>query len=124
MVYHELGRHPLICNRLSKIFKYWSKLRTTDNEILQACYNQMFTDCTNRANCSNWLANVKTKLFELGLGNLWTNQKEVNTPHSLLVCKTRVLDQSLQAMKTSFSSSKFLLYRNIITPDHCLQMYF
>ena len=29
----------------------------------------------------------------------------------------------MQAMKTSFISSKFLLYRNIITPDHCLQMY-
>jgi hypothetical protein len=123
MVYHELGRHQLSNMRWLKIFKYWTKVLRTQNDLLNACYQQMYSECENRLNCSNWLSSVKKKMFQLGLGNWWVNQNECNLDHFLSKCKTRITDVSLQTMKASFSSSKFLIYKNIITQDHSIQNY-
>ena len=41
LVYFELGRFPLYITRKLKIIKYWLKLRSSDNCILKACYDEM-----------------------------------------------------------------------------------
>jgi len=39
-VYSELGRYPLQFTRKLRIFKYWLKLRNTDNCILNCIYDE------------------------------------------------------------------------------------
>jgi hypothetical protein len=43
-VYGELGRMPLICTRMLKIVKYWFKVRSSKNIILQTTYMEMLNN--------------------------------------------------------------------------------
>jgi hypothetical protein len=40
-VYYELGRFPLEIDKKRKIFKYWLKIRKSNNCILRTCYQEM-----------------------------------------------------------------------------------
>ena len=51
-IYSELGRFPLQIIRKLRIFKYWIKLRNTNNIILRAVYEDM------EQNKDGWLMKV------------------------------------------------------------------
>ena len=70
MIYSELGRLPLHVIRKFKILKYWVKILSTDNCILQQCYQEMLINIDT----NNWLSGVRDILCELGLLNIWYSQ--------------------------------------------------
>jgi hypothetical protein len=55
MVYFELGRLPLTVNMKLRIFKYWLKLRTTENSILKASYENLV------ARNDKWILNINQR---------------------------------------------------------------
>ena len=73
-IYCELGRFPLQIIRKQRIFKYWIKLRNTNNIILRAvglCEDmEKYKD--------GWLMKVKQELNELDLRYIW-NLPNVDT---------------------------------------------
>jgi len=66
-VYGELGHLPLIVSRKIRIFKYWLKVQSSNNIILQSCYNEMldYDDAWVVYTC------IRNELFNLGLGCIW-----------------------------------------------------
>jgi hypothetical protein len=59
MVYFELGRLPLTV----KNFKYWLKLKTTDNCVFKSCYENLV------ARNDKWILHLKNELTSLGSEN-------------------------------------------------------
>ena len=95
MVYHELGRLPLIFTRKCRIFKYWFKILTTSNCILRNCYDYLYDElerCPN--NKCNWLYFVKNELLTIGLGYVWYNQNFITdmTDAFFVIVKQRLHD--------------------------------
>jgi hypothetical protein len=109
MMYVELGRYPMRVSRVFNMIKYWSKLLTTNNCILKACYDTLYDLCEFN-NQRNWVNDVKRQLIELGFQDVWSNQyidKSV-----LQIIKQRILDQELQSiMGKMAASSKCSLYQ-------------
>ena len=54
LVYFELGRLPCHIFRKMKVFKYWLKLRKSDNCILKTCYEDMVCTMINGLNISDY----------------------------------------------------------------------
>ena len=59
MVYFELGRLPLTVKMKLRIFKYWIKLKTTENCILKTCYENLV------ARNDRWILRIKSELSSL-----------------------------------------------------------
>ena len=115
MVYQELGRLPLGIIRKFRIFKYWLKLKNSDNCILQACYQEMLEGG------SEWINSIRDELFRIGLGYIWQN--DVKTDIVMNIIKHRMCDIFQQDCKESIdSSSKCSLYK-YICDNFCLQQY-
>ena len=74
-IYGELGRYPLYINRFARAIKYWLKLSSTQNIILNAVYKDMLVNCEK--GIRNWLFKIKTILSSHGLLYIW------NDPHCL-----------------------------------------
>ena len=91
---YELGRYTLSTIRKIKIFKYYIKLITTDNELLQ-CF---LTDMIN--NNDNWILNIKRELDTMGLSYLWSNVNK----SSLYIFKQRIFDIFQQSCFNKFVS--------------------
>ena len=41
MIYYELGRVPLCCERIFRMLKCWFKILASDNCILKSCYSEL-----------------------------------------------------------------------------------
>ena len=107
--YAELGQLPLHVIRKFKILKYWVKISSTDNCILQQCYQEILVNIDT----NNWLSGVKDILCELGLLNIWYSQT-VNSD-ILQFIKQRLYDQEKQRILSNISDMKiFFLYKYII----------
>ena len=116
MVYFELGRLPFCVQRKLKIFKYWIKLKNTDNCILKACYEDMYMYTNNNV----WLTNIKEELSNLGLNYLW-NHKGNHDIYKII--EHRILDMHIQNIMCSLENSpKCILYRHL-DDSFCLQYY-
>ena len=83
MIYFELGRYPLIYNRMYRILKYWFKLLSTNNCILRACYIDQLKNFSDNKN--SWIYSVKQLVFSLGLNVFWYNQENLIDSYSLLM---------------------------------------
>ena len=106
-VYHELGRYPLAVIRKVRIMKYWMKLRSSNNCILQACYSDMLNEN------GTWLMKVKEELFNIGLGDIWEDPF-MNPQAAFVLVKTRLFDIFRQDCFSKISSSpKGFLYQHI-----------
>jgi hypothetical protein len=66
MVYFELGRLPLTVQMKLRIFKYWLKLKTTDNCVLKSCYENLVE------RNDKWILHIKNELTSLGLNYIWS----------------------------------------------------
>lgn len=64
IVYNELGRLPLYIKTNVKVVKYWLKLLTTDNCILQQIYKDMVLNCNKY---ENWATKVKVFFDKIGM---------------------------------------------------------
>ena len=65
LVYFELGRLPYHIFRKMRVFKYWLKLRKSNNCILKTCYEDMIY------NDNTWVEDIRLELDKLGLAFLW-----------------------------------------------------
>ena len=115
MVYHELGRYPLLIIRKLRIMKYWIKVKNSENCILQSCYEDMLV------NKDKWLMNIKDELFRIGLGYLWDLD---NVDLSLFrIIKSRIYDiYKQECLNQIKDSSKGYLYQYVCN-DFNLQSY-
>ena len=114
MVYYELGRYPLIYYRLYNIIRYWFKLLSTTNCILENCYKeQVRNQCNNR---NSWIYQLKYLLFNLGLNDFWYNQDNLVVNDTLkYFVKTRIFDQANQHLNQLLDGSpKCFLYKYCI----------
>ena len=90
LVYCELGRYPLQIVRKIRIFKYWLKLRSSKNSILNACYREMFE------NNDNWIIHLKNELANMGLNYLWDAPMQDNC--ILNIVEIRLKDMYKQSL--------------------------
>ena len=116
LVYCELGRFPLQIRRKLRIFKYWLKIKNTNNCILKECYEGMIT--TN----DSWVINIKNELSNLGLRYLFEDPC-INQLKTFKIIELRLLDIYKQSVLSYFtSSSKCVIYQHLID-NFCLQSY-
>ena len=63
-MYGELGRYPLYVNRYVRIIKYWRRISSSDNIIVQKLYEQAMSDSANGRR--NWVTSIRNLLNEYG----------------------------------------------------------
>ena len=116
LVYFELGRYPLSVTRKSKIFKYWLKVRSSENCILKACYDEMVK--TNY----KWIGDIKNELNSLGLLYIFDDTC-ANDVRNLKIIESRMKDIYAQSVLGNITQSpKGRLYQHLV--DHfTLQSY-
>ena len=91
MVYYELGRYPLIYQRVFNIIKYWFKILLSKNCILKNCYRYQLENLIE--NKASWVHQLRQLLFHLGLNDFWFNQDNLDlNKGTLLFIKERIYD--------------------------------
>ena len=100
IIYYELGRVPLCCERNFRMLKFWLKIHASDNCILKSCYRELVLKCTK---CTNWATCVRNILCSLGLNYLW--------------------DQTKQELNSLLESSNKCILYNYIVSNIDLQFY-
>ena len=115
LVYHELGRFPLYMKRKLKIFKYWLKVRSSTNCILNACYDELIE------NNDEWIINIKHELSHMGLDYLW--DEHYPDKYIIDMIQQRMNDMYKQTILAEISrSSKGFLYQHLVD-NFALQYY-
>ena len=116
MVNYEFGSYPIVVTRKIRIFKYWLKVMNSGNCILQGCYNYLNHMCTKNSNdVNNWVCNIRTELFRLGLKDLWYLQSSPHTEHVLFI-KQRLYDICKQEFDAVLRASpKCNLYQYLVS---------
>lgn len=98
-----------------KIFKYWLKLRGTDNCIIRACYEDMVL------RNDKWIMCIKEELERLGVSYLWESNIADNCTYKIIEQRmTDIYRQNIFSFVTS--SSKGQLYQYVVN-DFVLQRY-
>ena len=119
--YGELGRFPLYINRYVRIIKFWSKLITSDNIIIQHLYKALLKAV--ETGHTNWLSKVKDLLDNTGFSDIWLQHDIIDLSSFYTVFKQRLLDQFIQSWYASISNSQSLeLYRHFKT-NFCYESY-
>lgn len=67
-VYGELGRYPLYINRYVRIVKFWFKIISSSNIIINTIVNSCMSDIN--IGYTNWFANVRSLLEKYGFLNV------------------------------------------------------
>ena len=107
LVYYELGRLPMHVVRKLKILKYWTKIRSTNNCILKACYEQKVQDN------DEWTVNIKLELDNLGLGYLWNSSLDRKIMYMLIESKFHEI-HTQELLCNIQNSSKGYLYQHLV----------
>lgn len=116
LVYCELGRLPLYIRRKLRIFKYWLKIKNTNNIILKEAYESMLV------NNDNWMVSIQSELSSMGLKYLF-DETCSNQCKTYKTIECRILDIYKQSLMSSFSTSpKSMLYQHLVD-NFCLQTY-
>ena len=89
LVYFELGRLPLFVSRKLRIFRYWAKLKRTNNCILKACYDEMVSSG------DPWILNIRQELERVGLGYLFEYEILDKTDESVIECRLKDIHQQM-----------------------------
>ena len=116
LVYFELGRYPLFVTRKLKILKYWLKVRSSENCILKAWYDEMVK--TN----DKWIGDIKNELNSLGLLYIFYDTC-ANDARNLKIIESRIKDIYAQTLLGNITQSPMgKLYQHLV--DHfTLQSY-
>jgi hypothetical protein len=73
-----------------RIFKYWIKLKTTENCILKTCYGNLV------ARNDRWVLHIKNELSSLGLSYIWSENNIDFNGFFFIIIKQRLLDMHKQ----------------------------
>lgn len=102
--------------RKLRIFKYWLKMKNTNNIILKEAYEIML------ANNDNWVVSIQYELSNIGLNFLY-DETCSNQYKTYMIIECRILVIYNQSLMSSFSTSpKRVLYQNLVD-NFCLQTY-
>jgi len=111
-VYSELGRYPLYVNRYARIIKYWFKLLTRDNVILQAVVTDSMQDI--QCNKINWFSCVKDLLAKNGFYQVWLNPHAISANVFTNTFRQRLIDNYVQEKNNNVVSNNVLtLYKEL-----------
>ena len=88
-VYGELGRYPLYINRYTRIIKFWCKIVSSSNLLIEKMYDY-FCECNVKRN--NWAYQVKYLLDCYGFSYVWNNPFCVDLNSFHIFFKERVID--------------------------------
>ena len=119
-VYGELGRFPLIINVKVRMIAFWAKMHfsLTLDKLATKTYNLAYT------HNFPWVKYIKGIIDECGLSYLWTTQQIHSVAWVKNTVKRILLDQNIQAWKsTVFNSPKCLnyrIYKESIELEKCL----
>ena len=96
-------------NAYFRMLNFWS----SDNCILQSCYNELVLNSTKFV---NWATCIRNLSFNLGMNDLWDNRWLFELDKSFLqVIKQRLYDQTKQDLHRIFDdSSKCRLYKYVV----------
>ena len=121
-VYGELSRLPLYIDRYVSIVKYWFKVISSDNILLQTAYNISLVDALNGKH--NWVSRLKQLLFDYGFANVWESPFQYDNNIFINAFKQRIIDSFLQSWYSDVESSSVLsvLYK-YIKPEFCYSFY-
>ena len=73
LVYGETNRYPIFLNSAIKCIRYWLKVtRMNDSRLPYKAYKMLY-DLDSRGK-SNWVSNIRFKLYQYGFGYVWLNQ--------------------------------------------------
>ena len=97
-IYGELGRYPLYINRFVRAVKYWLKLSSTQNIILNVVYNDMLLNCEKGKH--NWLFKIKTLLSSHGFLYIWTDPHCLDHKVVLQLFKQRLIYDFMQKLES------------------------
>ena len=124
MIYGELGAYPLYVDVQSRMFNYWYKVAFSGENKFS---NIMYKFCNSKfmqGSCfSKWMFYMKNMLDNLGFGNVWYSNGELNFECFKSTIKQRICDQFEQNWHSNvFNSSKGVFYR-IIKDKFCFENY-
>ena len=107
MIYGELGLKPLQHEIKSRMVKYWGKLISGGkNKLTNIIYNVLRARYDDQTVPSKWLDTVKRILEETGYNCLWLSPTpEYDYPYAFSEIKTRMEDQSTQAVQSDRENS-------------------
>ena len=105
-IYGEFGQIPLVNRRKTNILKYWLKIMSGKKSAYVCnCYHVLYEQTVNRANCVNWVSQIRDMLFHLGFGEVWYNQGVENQDSFIYLFKQRVNDTFGQIWHSSVENS-------------------
>ena len=123
MVYREMGRLPLIVQRKYQILKYWTKLIETENCILRAVYDMTWTSCVEN-DIQNWLSEIREILIDIGMAEVWQQQRIDNEKLFLYVAKQSLKDLAYQKIDRFINdSNKCIFYKHVYNCNILFQPY-
>ena len=123
-LYGEFGRVPLSIIRKIHMFRYWIKiLKSNNNSVIKRIYLMLRRDADNNISYynQNWAYQIKSMLQNLGLGNLWVNQKHCDV--FLPDIKQRIFDQYYQSWYSAINNSQRLASYSRIKHEFKLESY-
>ena len=107
VLYGELGRTPASVTRKLKIIKYWNKILSNENTLQFKIYQMLRNDANNITyGGQNWANQIKCLMNELGLTNIWFEQKLISIPVELI--NRRITDQYFQTWTSTLQESSRL----------------
>lgn len=119
----ELGRYRFLELRQCQILQFWLKAISSDKDALRyKVYKLLCININVKKNLKyNWAFNVKNLLFNMGMSDVWYNQKTYIVPFDVL--KQTIYNQFLQIWYSNLNlSSKMETYLSF-KQMFCLENY-
>ena len=111
LVYGETDRYPIVLNCILRGIRYWLKLIKMDQSRLPFKSYRMLFELDSRGK-TNWVSQVRCKLFQFGFGYVWVNQGVQNEKQFLSVFRQRLIDCQWQLWDIHVQTSdRFSLFR-------------
>ena len=102
----ELGRYPLYIDAKCRAFNFLTKLNEPRSGFLS---HDLFLDCLENENKTDWLRKIKDTICKVGLGEAWMNMVETQVPANSgygRIMKQRLKDIELQTWLSEVSDDE------------------
>ena len=111
-IYGELGRYPLYINRYCRVVKFWCKILSSENNVVNSVYKLLLNDSNRGLN--NWVSELKTLLSKHGFLYVWNDPSRIDKSNFHIIFKQRLVDTFLQTWNAELNISRSLCtYKNI-----------
>jgi len=110
LVLIECGRNTLSVEYNTAVVKYWTKILHMSNERYpKKCYQQLKAHADMGR--TNWASGIRNLLFNLGFGNVWHAQDQVNDVKLFLFdLKNRLIDIDFQNLNSRITDKSYIYF--------------